>query len=134
MWNLAQKTLLHVITETAYTGRRQHLTEKTFKPIVMQQPFVMVSCQGSLEYLRRYGFRTFNDFWDESYDQCSDQDRIPRIGKLLEDLDNLSVAERSKLQVHLWATVKHNYDWFYSREFEALLWKELQDMTNEFGI
>lgn len=128
MWALANRSLLQVVTETVYTGQRQHLTEKSFKPIVMQQPFVLVSCQGSLEYLRRYGFKTFGDFWNEDYDGYSDETRIMRIGKLLHELDTLSIAEKTQLQKHLAPVVEHNFNWFYSREFENLLWGELTTM------
>jgi hypothetical protein len=128
MWKLAEKSLLHVVTETVYQGRRQHLTEKTFKPMVMQQPFVLVSCQGSLEYLRRYGFKTFGEFWNEDYDEKDDVLRVIRVGKLLNDLDNLSVKEKQQLQRHLTNTVEYNYNWFYSQEFEQLLWNELTNM------
>jgi hypothetical protein len=132
MWELAKKSLLHVVTETVYDGRRQHLTEKTFKPIVMQQPFVLVSCQGSLEYLRRYGFKTFGTVFNEDYDNKDDNARILCIGKLLTDINNLSQKEKQQMQRHLTPIVEHNFKWFYSQEFEQLLWQELQDMLNEF--
>ncbi len=132
MWNLANRSLLNVVTETVYHGKRQHLTEKTFRPIVMQQPFVLVSCQGSLEYLRRYGFKTFGDFWNEDYDDKDDDLRISRIGKLLADLESLSVKEKSQLQQHLASVVEHNFRWFYSREFEHLLWQELTGMIKQW--
>ena len=128
MWTWADQSLLHVVTETVYYGRKHHLTEKTFKPIVMQQPFVLVSCQGSLDYLRRYGFQTFHEFWNEDYDGYDDNTRIMRIGKLLNDLNNLSVREKQQLQRHLEPVVEHNFHWFYSREFENLLWNELSYM------
>lgn len=130
MWNLANQSLLHVATETVYYGCKQHLTEKTFKPIVMQQPFVLVSCQGSLAYLRKYGFKTFSDLWDESYDEVTDDYRILKISKLLNDLHDLSPREKNQLQQHLIPIVEHNYNWFYSREYEQLLWNELQGMIN----
>lgn len=132
MWSLAEKSLLHVVTETVYRGRRQHLTEKTFKPIVMQQPFILVSSQGSLAYLRKYGFKTFSEFWNEDYDDYNDDTRVMRIGKLLNDLDNLSPKEKQQLQQHLTNTVEHNYNWFYSQEFEQLLWQELTTMIKQW--
>jgi len=130
MWSLADRSLLHVITETVYEGRRQHLTEKTFKPIVLQQPFVMVGCRNSLEYLRSYGFRTFYDFWDESYDQADDDQRIRLVADLLHDIHLLSDREKRDLQRHLAPVVEHNFRWFYGREFQDLLWKELQNMIS----
>lgn len=132
MWPLADQSLLHVVTETVYQGRRHHLTEKIFKPIVMQQPFVLVSCQGSLQYLKKYGFKTFGDLWNEDYDEKDDVLRIPRIGKLLNDLDSLSIKEKQQLQKHLTDIVEYNYNWFYSREFEELLWNELTDMMKSW--
>lgn len=132
MWSLAEKSLLNVVTETLYDGHRQHLTEKTFKPIVMQQPFVLVSCKGSLEYLRRYGFKTFGEFWNEDYDDKDDDFRIIRIGKLLADIDALSIKEKQQLQQHMTPIVEHNFNWFYSKEFENLLWHELTDMIKQW--
>jgi hypothetical protein len=132
MWPLADQSLLHVVTETVYHGKKLHLTEKTFKPIVMQQPFVLVSCQGSLEYLRSYGFKTFGNFWNEDYDDKDDDARISCIGKLLADLESLSVKEKTQLQQHLAPIVEHNFNWFYSREFEELLWNELTTMIKSW--
>lgn len=130
LWNFADRSLLQVVTETVYTGRRSHLTEKTFKAIVMQQPFILVSCKNSLEYLRSYGFKTFGAVWNEDYDHCDDGVRIMRIGKLLNDLNNLSDQEKKQLQKHLAPIVEYNFKWFYSREFEDLLWQELQNMMS----
>jgi hypothetical protein len=131
LWNQASISFLQVVTETVYQGRRWHLTEKSFKPIVMQQPFVLVACQGSLEYLRSYGFQTFGEIWDERYDDADDDARIVAIGKLLKDLDDLSLREKKQLQKHIWPIVKHNFDWFYSREFENILWNELTTMIQK---
>jgi len=128
LWEQANNSLVHVVTETVYRGRKNHLTEKSFKPIVMQQPFILQSCKGSLEYLRRYGFRTFGDFWDESYDQAEDSTRTYEIGKLLENINSMTQKEKAQLQTAVNSTVEHNFNWFYSAEFEKLLWDELQGM------
>lgn len=132
LWDYAQTTLLQVVTETVYEGQRQHLTEKTFKPIVMQQPFVLVACQGSLEYLRRYGFKTFSSVFNEDYDNQNDDTRILHIGKLLADINGLSQKEKQQMQQHLTPIVEYNFQWFYSQEFEQLLWQELTDMINQW--
>ena len=130
LWPQADQSLIQIVTETVYFGKRQHLTEKSFKPIVMQQPFILVSCQGSLDYLRSYGFRTFSEFWDESYDDADDSTRISKIGKILTDLNSMSSNERRNLQKHIASTVDYNFNWFHSREFEQLLWKELTSMID----
>jgi hypothetical protein len=62
LFDLCAETLTYVVTETVYFGRRNHLTEKTFKPICQQMPFVIASAAGSLEYLRRYDSRPLDLF------------------------------------------------------------------------
>ena len=85
LFDQSAESLLYLVTETVATGHRHHLTEKTFKPIAMGMPFVIVGTQGSLKYLRSYGFKTFGDLWDESYDdEPDDSKRIEKIAKVLE--------------------------------------------------
>ncbi len=133
LWEQANNSLIHVVTETVAKGNKNHLTEKSFKPIVMQQPFIIQSCKGSLEYLRRYGFRTFGEFWDESYDEADDTVRTYEIGKLLESINNMTQKEKTTLQTAVNSTVEHNYNWFYSEEFEKLLWNELETMMEKWN-
>jgi hypothetical protein len=71
-FNESADSVFYVPTETVYFGRRWHLTEKTFKPIALEMPFILVAPAGSLEYLRSYGFKTFNGIIDESYDEETD--------------------------------------------------------------
>jgi hypothetical protein len=124
------ESLLYLVTETVATGRRHHLTEKTFKPIAMGMPFVIVGTQGSLKYLRSYGFRTFEGIWDESYDSAEDDVRIERIASLLRSLDELPIASKQDLFDQAQEVIKHNWNHFYNGGFEAVLWQELQEMLN----
>jgi hypothetical protein len=122
-------SLAHVVTETVYTGHRHHLTEKTFKPICLQMPFIMVSAAGSLEYLRRYGFRTFSHVWDEGYDlETNDDERLIKISRLLKDLDNQSPQELQQIYRATIPVLEHNFQHFYGGDFETILWQELTEM------
>jgi hypothetical protein len=135
LFNESAESLLYVVTETVAHGRRQHLTEKTFKPICLNMPFVIVGTAGSLDYLRRYGFRTFEDLWDESYDEeKNDVARIEKIGQLLKDLDQLSISEKQQLFRHAMAIAQHNFDHFYGGGFEQILWTELTAMLETMGV
>jgi hypothetical protein len=65
-------SLIHIVTETEMGDERiRRVTEKVFKPIVGLQPFLVVGNPGSLDLLRRMGFRTFGGLFDESYDRIS---------------------------------------------------------------
>jgi hypothetical protein len=127
----AADSLIYVPTETVYFGRRTHITEKTFKAIALEMPFVLVAPAHSLEYMRSYGFQTFGDVFDESYDlEVDDIVRIEKVTKLLKDLDNLSVKERQQIHRACLPIVEHNYNHFYRGGLTEVLWKELTEMLN----
>ena len=131
LFDQSAESLLYLVTETVATGRRHHLTEKTFKPIALGMPFVIVGTQGSLKYLRSYGFQTFGDLWDESYDdEPDDSKRIEKIAQILKLLDGLE-EHRQDIFDSAQEIVRHNWNHFYGGGFEAVLWKELQEMLNE---
>jgi hypothetical protein len=131
LFDESAESLLYLVTETVATGCRHHLTEKTFKPIALGMPFVIVGTKGSLEYLRSYGFRTFEGIWDESYDNAEDDVRIERIASLLRSLDEMSPEGKQDLFDQCQEVIEHNWNHFYSGGFEAVLWKELNEMLNE---
>jgi hypothetical protein len=131
----AVDSLVYVPTETVYFGRRQHITEKTFKAIALEMPFVLVAPAGSLAYMREYGFQTFNDIFDESYDEESnDVRRIELVTKLLKDLDNLTIKERQQIHRACLPRVEHNYNHFYRGGFSDVLWPELTNMLNGLKV
>jgi hypothetical protein len=130
LFDQSAESLLYLVTETVATGRRHHLTEKTFKPIAIGMPFIIVGTQGSLRYLRSYGFRTFGDLWDESYDdEPDDAKRIEKIAQVLKQLDGLE-EHRQDIFESAQEIVEHNWNHFYHGGFEKILWQELQDMLN----
>jgi len=123
------ESLVYHVTETVYTGRRLHLTEKSFKPIALGMPFILTATAGSLAYLRRYGFQTFGDFWDESYDlETDDFTRAEKVASVLKQLDNLSEQKKQELFQACWPVIEHNWNWFYHGGLESVLWKELNCM------
>ena len=129
LFDESAESLLYLVTETVATGRRHHLTEKTFKPIAMGMPFVIVGTQGSLQYLRSYGFKTFGHLWDESYDdEPDDSKRIEKIAQVLKQLED---GDRQSIFQSAHEIIEHNWNHFYHGGFESLLWQELKDMLNE---
>jgi hypothetical protein len=131
----AADSLVYVPTETVYFGRRTHLTEKTFKAIALEMPFVLVAPAGSLAYLREYGFKTFDSVFDESYDlETNDIHRVEHVTQLLKDLDSLSAEERLEIHRKCLPIVEHNYNHFYHGGFTSVLWTELVDMLNGLNV
>jgi hypothetical protein len=133
LFNESAESLLYLVTETVATGRRYHLTEKTFKPIAMGMPFIIVGTKGSLKYLRSYGFRTFESIWDESYDDLEDHERIEKIAELLKHLDDLPIEAKQEMFEAAHEIIEHNWNHFYKGGFESVLWDELMSMLKDMN-
>ena len=134
-FNESADSLVYVPTETVYFGRRLHITEKTFKAIALEMPFVLVAPAHSLDYMRGYGFKTFAGIFDESYDEEEDDIlRIEKVTKLLKELDNLSVKERQDIHRACVPIVEHNFEHFYGTGLEDILWTELMEMLGGLAV
>jgi|TARA_Y100000004_G_C8944060_1_gene425441 hypothetical protein len=62
--------------ETIFDDRKSViLTEKVWRPILMYSPFLILSNRHTLKSLKDLGFKTFDKWWDESYDNELDPDK-----------------------------------------------------------
>jgi hypothetical protein len=120
------ESFLHVVTETCFWDQRTHLTEKIFKPIVAKQPFVLLGCVGNLKYLKSYGFKTFDAWWDEGYDDIADPiERIQAVVKIIEEICNTSDQDLENMLRGMNHVLEYNYELFYSKEFVNSIWNEM---------
>lgn len=72
-------TKFSVVVETTINSPTW-ISEKIFKPIAFQHPFVVWGSAGTLTYLREQGFQTFGHVIDESYDNINNaNDRLDKI-------------------------------------------------------
>ena len=103
------KTYFSVITETIFYEHGHYISEKTFKGIQHLHPFVIVGKPGILKYLQSKGFKTFGEFWDESYDTIQDNsDRMIIVYELIKSLILKSDEEWIELNKKLFPILKHN--------------------------
>lgn len=109
---------IEVVLETLFDDNRIHLTEKSLRPIAMAQPFILASTAGSLEYLRSYGFKTFGDVWNESYDSIKDStQRLIAIADLMKQITNWNSNTRERKLAEARAIANYNQEHFFSQEF-----------------
>lgn len=87
------------------------VTEKTFKPIAHQHPFLVCGMKGTLAFLKENGFETYDHIFDESYDTLDFFDA--RLDILY---NNIKYFNKEKyLDPQTQKKIKHNYDRFYDR-------------------
>lgn len=102
-------TYFSVITETIFYEDGHYISEKTFKGISHLHPFVIVGKPGILKYLKKLGFKTFSDFWDESYDEIeNNSERLIKIYTVIKSLIEKSNEEWDELNKKLFPILKHN--------------------------
>jgi len=121
------ESFLHIVTETCYWEKKHHLTEKIFKPIIARQPFVLLAPRNNLAYLKSYGFRTFDRWWDESYDEIADPvHRLQAVVEIVKSLCARSDQELTDLLHEMNDTLEHNYRLLESGQTLTRAWQELK--------
>jgi hypothetical protein len=125
-------TDFEVVLETLFDDSRLHLTEKTLRPIACSQPFILAATHGSLKYLRSYGFETFGDVIDESYDLIvNPEERLKSIVACMESIKSWTPKQR-KINMHkLQEIANRNHRHFFSDNFLNYVIDELKNnLTN----
>jgi hypothetical protein len=102
-------SFVDVINETRFAQPTANFSEKVFQAIQYQKPFIVVGPPKTLEYIRSLGFKTFNDFWDESYDdELHHGERLAKIFDVLEKIINTPTDELHNMYDSMRLTVEYN--------------------------
>ena len=122
-----QSTEIEVVLETLFDDDRLHLTEKTLRPIACGQPFILAATHGSLQYLREYGFQTYDSVWDETYDTIQDPyQRMQAIIHLMLEITARSPNQRCKDARRIQHIADYNHKHFFSKDFADIVAGELR--------
>lgn len=139
-----ERTFVSVVTETLADDGTLFFSEKVWKPIMVGHPFMIYGNKGSLSYLKSIGYKTFDKWWDESYDDEPDRDkRSKMIVKELQKLKSKPIQELKVIREEMDETINHNkqnYNKIYQEKYsegdqsstirEVLLemWDELKNV------
>ena len=111
--NLYNLSFCNIITETQFSSTKENslqITEKTDKSFVTLQPFIMVSTDKTIQRLHEYGFKTFDNWWDESYDLEEDSSkRLDKIFKVIEYINSFSIEKLSNMYIEMKPILIHNF-------------------------
>ena len=113
-WELVNNSFIWLVTETLFSGTgfsRCYFTEKTYKPISLFMPFIMVGQPYALYNLRKEGYQTFSKWWDESYDEIvNERKRMQNILALIKKLCSLSQNEIVNMYQDMQPVLLHNHN------------------------
>jgi hypothetical protein len=109
------QTYINMVVETLSRPGSKYtpifITEKTMKPLAFQQPFLVHGNRGTLRTLREWGFVTFDNLWNEDYDEIVDySNRQTAVETILKQL-TIKDHNTETLQ-----RIQHNRDRFFDRD------------------
>ena len=103
-----------------------HLHSSTFNPMYCGHPIISFGPVGHLKKLRELGFKTFNEWWDESYDEIEfDWDRLKAIFKIVEELSQKPNSEIFNMYGKMQKVLQHNVDVIKNFDGKLFLRKKL---------
>lgn len=101
-------TFFSVISEAQYedTQRTIFLSEKIFKVMMCSHPFMVLGNKHSLKELKKLGYKTFDKWIDESYDEMDD---CARFEKIIDNLKKIvSIKDKISWFKEMEDVIKHN--------------------------
>jgi hypothetical protein len=101
--NIYSQTSVSIVSETESLSSVFFFTEKTAKALLSARPFWLYSCQGSMEYLKKLGFKTFSPFIDETYDNIKNNNqRVNAMMNSFIEFANKNFSQRQEIirQLH----------------------------------
>lgn len=115
-FSVISETNFYTHNKTAINLTPRFFSEKTFKPIAMRHPFILVSVPKMLEKLKELGYKTFSPFIDESYDnELDDNARLYKIALETKRLSELNDTELQQFLENVRPIIEHNYQCLMSK-------------------
>ena len=107
-----RKSYIQIVIESETYKTSLSFTEKIVKAIAAKKPFIVLASERFLEVLRKLGFKTFNNFWNEDYDLESDFiKRVDSIFNTLQYVNSMNIDDFTKMfySSKMKKILEHNY-------------------------
>ncbi len=101
---LQPNALISLVTETFY--RTNFITEKTFRPIFLEQPFIVLGGKNQNKELLNLGFELYDEIFDYSFD--SDDSLENRVQGVIDNLNRIKDRNYYELYEELLPKIKRN--------------------------
>jgi hypothetical protein len=107
--NFYKDIFCDVVTESRFAQPTANYSEKTHQPMWYRKPFIVMAPPKTLQYLHENGYKTFSDYWDESYDSCTNHEkRLYKIFEVIKYIESKSIAELKDIYEDMKPILSHN--------------------------
>lgn len=100
---------LDVVCETWHEGQCFLPNEKTGRPIIARTPFIVYAGKDFLKNMKHMGFRTFDQWWSEDYDNLEGVRRIQRMLSQIKKISSQSIEKLHRMYDDMQPVLEHNY-------------------------
>ena len=99
------------VNDCRYYDQGVCLSEKIYKPIYYMQPFVVFGTPNTLSSLKEMGYKTFDTWIDESYDEIFDYElRFNKAIASVKEFVNNSANDLDRIMQEMLPVLQHNTD------------------------
>jgi hypothetical protein len=91
-----------------YSGQTFYIDEKIWRPVLMRTPFIVQGPQNLIRNLRRLGFETFHEFWDEGYSEDPPDCQVRAIIEIVQTLAKKTNKELEDMYTTMLPKLEHN--------------------------
>tara|TARA_Y100001972_G_scaffold34446_2_gene42749 strand:+ start:5907 stop:7160 length:1254 start_codon:yes stop_codon:yes gene_type:complete len=122
--------LIQYVHESTSNEVEIYISEKTWANYLFGRPFIINGNKGSLHYLNKYyGFKSFGDIFDESYDLMDNYvDRVYYGVEQLQKFCSLDFDEAKRRVKSLEDVYDHNYKVLTSLDFRKIFMRTFDDV------
>lgn len=103
-------------------------SEKIFFNMFLLKPFIVQGYPGTLKHLHDLGYKTFDKWWDESYDYSSGMERIIKTYQIFKMLSNMTHEELADMLYDMLPVLEHNLENYNYRKNNGVYVKKLHDI------
>lgn len=115
---IIHECFLYVCTESRFCQPTANISEKVFKGYLAKRPMVLAAPPYSLECLHKLGFKSFSDWWDESYDKEENHTkRLKMIFDIIDYVNSLPYEKLHSLLKEMHDIFEHNFNLL--KDFES---------------
>jgi len=114
------KFFVDIICETWYQGQNFFLTEKFWRSVCTRTPFIIHGPQYILTNVKKLGFKTFSDYWDEGYEKDPGYHNLVEIKKIIDYIAEKPMDEIKNMYSDMSEILEHNYNVFMNLTYSDI--------------
>lgn len=101
---------LEIVNLTYFSGNVFYVDEKIWRPMLNLTPFLVQGPSNTVKNIRRLGFQTFDQWWDEGYSEDPDDCQVAPMIKVIEQLSRMSDTQLETMYNEMLPVLYHNRD------------------------